>query len=276
MGNFAQAAEALSSARYLVQESLTPRQHKLISRFHAGVIGTLRLVTFDTDSGPVVAGAFMRTAIGKATIDLWAGGGVLMPVDVEKCCLRESGVLKKGLKLVDTHPESGHRFGGAPVPYLAEAIAITCKLHGGLAVKSLGWDIALLEDGPCILEGNRHWDVFITAQLNLEFVHAFLRFHLPQGDQASARFVFSGSFDDRNAVRHWLCAVAGGALTSGRVEDCSRERIVMTIAGTKPNVESALRIARGNASRLKITDIAAAPCPDAVPPGLNLDATFAG
>lgn len=214
-------AEALSAARYLVQESLTPRQHPLISRFHAGVIDTLRLITFDADSGPVVAGAFMRMAIGKATIDSWALGGVLAPIDLEKFCLRESGLLKKGLKLVDAHPQSGHRFGGAPVPYLAEAIATACKLHSRLAIKSLGWDIALLEDGPCILESNRQWDVFSTAQFNLEFVHAFLRFHLPQGDQASARFVFNGSFDDRQAVRHWLCGVAGAALTSGTVEQFS-------------------------------------------------------
>lgn len=272
--SLAEIEEAMSARDYLVQEWLTSLQHPDVSSFHDGVIDTLRLVTFDTDGGPVAAGALMRMAIGPAVIDSWTKGGVMVPIDLDRGVLGAFGLLKKGLAIVDSHPQSGIAFRGQSVPHLKEAVALACRLQKRLAIKSVGWDIALLTDGPCILEGNRAWDVYMSAQLNPDFVRAFLRFHLPQESDTALRVSLTGSFEQRHRLRHWLCAAVGRALASAEVDQLSRDRLVLTVTGAKTSVEAAI----GNMRKpegFAVATIETSPCPDQIPAGLDIGATFA-
>lgn len=141
---FAAVAEILSSKDYVIQEWLAPLQHSDIARFKGGVINTLRLVTFDTESGPKAVAASLRMAISLTSIDSWTQGGVVAAIDLDKGVLKPFGVLKKGLKIVEAHPGSGLAFREQPIPHLNRAVAMACLLHGKLdKVKSLGWEVVV-------------------------------------------------------------------------------------------------------------------------------------
>lgn len=104
----------------------------------------------------IVAGpAFSDNFSGGATGNLAAWGN------------RETGVLEgamgpapsgTGLREVDRHPVSGVPIRGFPIPFWKEAIE-TCRRAQACfpALPNLGWDVALTDDGPRLLEANARW-----------------------------------------------------------------------------------------------------------------------
>ena len=86
----------------------------------------------------------------------WHFGGVAIN-------LKEDGTLDKyGFCKIDkkvlAHPDSKTVFEGYKIPYFNEAIEMAknaSSLFYGFA--SIGWDIAITENGPVIIEGNDDW-----------------------------------------------------------------------------------------------------------------------
>ena len=262
----------LSDSPYVVQESLTPQQHPEIARFNPRTINTVRLVTFDTESGPAMFAASLRMAIESAAVDNWSAGGVMVPIDLERGVLERFGTIKEGLALVDAHPQSGQKFCGQSVPYLREAANMACLLHRRLNLWSVSWDIALLESGPCIVEANRKWSVYM-GQFNLDFLRTFFEFHLSHGTDA-IRMELSGSFTPRVAVRHWLTAVMGAARVSARVDELSNEHLIVTVGGSRAAIESAMDYMRRSARDFGAGEIRFAPAEKPVLSGLDVGAAF--
>lgn len=64
-----------------------------------------------------------------------------------------------GMTAVAAHPETGIPFAGFSLPYWSEAIALARTAQRFFPeLPTLGWDIALTEDGPIIIEANARWD----------------------------------------------------------------------------------------------------------------------
>ena len=261
-----------SSEDYVIQESVAPLQHPDIARFRDGVINTMRLVTFDTKAGPKALAASLRMAISLKSIDSWTQGGVVAGIDLKRGMLKPFGCLKKGLKIVDHHPGSGLPFRDQPIPHVREAVAMACKLHAQLnGARSLGWDIALLKDGPCFLESNKMWDVIMSAQLNPGFVPAFLAVHLPRTSDRAVSLEVGGSFKSRVQICRAVGGILGRALASGRIERLSRERVGLTVGGTQETVQAAVQMFRQRTgNRVKI-----APSRNGPEPGFDVTAAFA-
>ena len=261
-----------SSEDYVIQEWVAPLQHPDIARFRDGVINTMRLVTFETNAGPKALAASLRMAISLKSIDSWTQGGVVAGIDLKRGVLKPFGCLKKGLKIVDRHPGSGLPFRDQPIPHVREAVAMACKLHARLGgAKSIGWDIALLKDGPCFLESNKMWDVIMSAQLNPGFVPAFIAVHLPKTCDRAVRLEFDGPFESRVQICRAVGSVLGKALASGRIERLGRERLSLTVGGTQDSVQAALRMFRLKArDRMKI-----APSRNRPDPGFDVTSAFA-
>jgi hypothetical protein len=241
--SIASVAERLSSEDYVLQEWMTPLQHPDIARFRDSVINTMRLVTFDAESAPKPAAGSLRMAISLKSIDSWTQGGVVAAIDLERGVLKPFGILKKGLKIVDSHPGSGVAFRDQPIPHFHDAVAIACKLHSQLdRPKSIGWDIALLADGPCFLEANGPWDILMSAQFNPELVPAFLAFHLPEPSERAVRVDMTGSFTDATATCRKLSRAVGVAMASGRMEHLEPEHLSFTVGGTQKAVQIAIQV----------------------------------
>ena len=95
------------------------------------------------------------------TVDNWAVGGLLVGVDNETGRLQEWAYYKPGYGTkVKVHPKSGIIFKDYELPFFEEAKIMISKYHRLLPnVHSIGWDIAILPDGPCIIEGNDNWEI---------------------------------------------------------------------------------------------------------------------
>lgn len=157
--------DLLSSGRYLLQETIT-NQIKEISDIYPNSINTIRLETIkNPHSGEIeFFPPLLRLGANGNTVDNWAQGGLAVEIDFDNCCLGKYGWYKVGYgtKTIQ-HPNSGITFEGVKVPYLKEAVEDAKKFHQCLpGMHSIGWDIALTDDGPVFIEGNDNWEISLV------------------------------------------------------------------------------------------------------------------
>jgi len=118
---------------------------------------TVRIVTIVNESGaPEVVSATVRVASDPdAHVDNMKAGGILAPVDLETGAL---GVGCKGYGGGDyeTHPVTGAPITGRILPQWTESKALAIRAHAEAfsEYRIIGWDVAMTEDGPLLLEGN--------------------------------------------------------------------------------------------------------------------------
>lgn len=155
--------------RYLVQEAI-PNQHTALSALHSRAINTVRLCTVynkQTDKIEVFS-CVLRVGTGVNNVDNWAAGGLSIGIDTDKCSMREYGFYKPGFGTKTTeHPDSHIVFKDYRIPYLTEAVNQAKEFHHRLyGIHSIGWDIAITENGPCFIEGNDNWEISLMQISN--------------------------------------------------------------------------------------------------------------
>ncbi len=128
-------------------------------------LSTLRVVTCLVESKAHILYAVLKIANGKAAVDNFAGGengNMLAPINVE------SGVLgpARGSARQDwpeigkifVHPATGVRIEGMVVPFWEEVRLLMARAQESLPqLPSLGWDVAVTDDGPLIIEANSNY-----------------------------------------------------------------------------------------------------------------------
>lgn len=96
-------------------------------------------------------------------------------IDVDNGCLMKYGFYKPGFGgKTDCHPITHVKFEGYKIPYLDEAIQQAKFFHSFFKdIHSIGWDIAILENEVCFIEGNDNWEISLhqgcTHGLKKEF-----------------------------------------------------------------------------------------------------------
>jgi hypothetical protein len=127
---------------------------------------TVRMIT-DVDSQGVsrVVVAFLRIIVGAAVVDNYANGSngnLLCLVDLAEGTLDlPLGMGPNGFGVVPVafHPKTGAAFRGFRLPDWEAACALANRAALlFLPMRSIGWDIALTDDGPRIVEANKRWD----------------------------------------------------------------------------------------------------------------------
>ena len=152
--------DVLFSANYLVQKRIY--QHPTMNTLCDSTINSIRLQTVMTKEGEVVPfGALLRIGRKGSSVDNWAKGGVLVGIDMEKGKLMETGFLKpKFGASMKEHPDTKVIFKNFEIPYYKEAEKKAIELHKRLyRSHSVGWDIAITENGPMFIEGNGLWEI---------------------------------------------------------------------------------------------------------------------
>lgn len=143
---------------YIVQRAMT--NHPLLKTYTNGALATLRLMTVRHPGERAEAlMAALRMPTGDAIADNFDLGGVAAAVDLETgaCAI---GVRKKGrypMDGVSEHPDTHQPIAGLVIPQWEECVALVCAAHELIEaqVPVVGWDIAVLEDGPVLVEANR-------------------------------------------------------------------------------------------------------------------------
>lgn len=160
--------------RHLLQARIV--QHPEMSRLHARSVNTLRLVTFNQNGTVVLFSAGLRIGAGGAPTDNWSAGGILVAVDPELGVARGTGCMKPNFgRRVSRHPDTGVEFDGFAIPDFNRAVAMAQQFHAYLpGIHSIGWDIAITEDGPVFVEGNDDWDGAVSMVLDPGFKQKFV------------------------------------------------------------------------------------------------------
>ena len=140
----------------LVQEQL--RNHSRIAAVAPGALGTVRVLTLRGSDGVVrVLFAICKLPTGESLTDHMQNGGVAAQVDLATGRLTKAvGKSKTGFtEPREFHPDTGVRLEGFELPHWDEVMRTAIRAHESLSrMLCIGWDIAILEEGPAIIEGN--------------------------------------------------------------------------------------------------------------------------
>lgn len=151
----------IENGRFLVQERIY--QHEKMSAVYSKATNSVRITSlYDKKNNEVVfLPCFLKIGLGNMMVDNWAIGGLIVGLDVETGKLREWAYYKPGYgKKTQSHPDTGVIFKDFEVPFFNEAKELIRAYHMQLKeVHSIGWDITITPEGPCIIEGNDNWEI---------------------------------------------------------------------------------------------------------------------
>lgn len=159
--------QTLADTKYIIQERIV--QHSLMNKLCSSSLNTIRLHTLITENEEIIAfGAGMRMGREGSIVDNWAKGGVFVGIDMDTGRLMKTGFIKPPYgKTVTQHPDNGLVFEGFEIPYFKEAVAMAKELHSKLyRIHSIGWDIAITENGPMFIEGNSLWEISLVQAVH--------------------------------------------------------------------------------------------------------------
>lgn len=149
--------ELVKSDIYLVQYFLN-NQHEAMKALFAKSLNTIRVTMVRTDNGVEVLGVMCLMGSANAKYSNWHFGGICIGVD-EEGRLRKYGFSNLD-KMITKHPDTGVVFEGYQIPYFKETIQLCRKaMDVFYGMKSIGWDMAILDDGPVFIEGNHGWGI---------------------------------------------------------------------------------------------------------------------
>ena len=154
------------SADYLLQETIT--QHEKMSLLCSSSVNTIRLQTvMDKDGHVIPFGAMVRIGREGSSVDNWAKGGIIVGIN-DNGRLKEIGLLKPQYgTTTNKHPDTHLVFKDYEIPYFQEAVNKAIELHKILyRSHSIGWDIAITENGPLFIEGNDRWEISMVQAVH--------------------------------------------------------------------------------------------------------------
>jgi hypothetical protein len=150
-----QIAFISASEPFLAQQRL--HNHPELCRLSNGYLASIRIVTFwGRENAPSFLGACLALPYGSVTV---SNDGRNFPVNLEtgEILVRSLGPLKPEREREIT--EAGRFVAGNKLPFWRETKELVYKAHCLLPdFFSLGWDVAITENGPVILETNIGWN----------------------------------------------------------------------------------------------------------------------
>jgi hypothetical protein len=152
---------------YLIQRRLVP--HRDLAELSCGILTTIRMVTIRDEHGghePTHA-VFRMPKSPSAKVDNFHAGGLAAKIDIETGELSAASDigLRPDSDWHPTHPHTGARIAGRKLPYWSETLDLARRAHAALPHwVVIGWDIAIVDDGPMMIEGNGGADLDIIQR----------------------------------------------------------------------------------------------------------------
>jgi len=133
-------------------------QHSFFNDIFSDSVNTLRILTIKKNNDIEILNIILKVG-QKSTknIDNIGQGGICINVNLE------TGYLGKGYTFYEYghnefihHPDTGFNFYNKTIPFFKEAKEQAIKAHKLFSKFTIiGWDIAITENGPIMIEGNR-------------------------------------------------------------------------------------------------------------------------
>lgn len=131
------------------------KQHEILNQLCDASCNTIRIMTFNNHGKPEILWAGLRIGNGINSVDNFHAGGMGAEIDLQTGKLL-SPALDKDLNEFIYHPKSNIKFEGFQVPYFEEVKKMVkeASLESD-KILVVGWDVAITNEGPLIIEGNR-------------------------------------------------------------------------------------------------------------------------
>lgn len=132
-------------------------QHPALSKLYSNAVNSLRIITIiDDNNVPHCVYLVQKMGCGGSIID---NNCLFSPVDSETGVIKypaHSGDTTKGI-VYNEHPDTKIHIQGYQLPFIKEAVDMCLKAAMVVPqVRYVGWDVALTENGPVIIEGNNY------------------------------------------------------------------------------------------------------------------------
>ena len=147
-----------SKGEFIVEEYID--QHNEMKKINPYSVNTIRVITFITRKSEVIPlSAMLRTSASEAGTDNFSTGGIVVGIDLETGKLKSRGFFKPGYgTTVDHHPLTQLKFADFAVPYWPEIIKLLQSAQKAFYhLNCVGWDVAVGQSGPIIVEANIEW-----------------------------------------------------------------------------------------------------------------------
>lgn len=185
-------AEASRRQSLIVQPRLV--NHPELRRLTPNGLCTVRALTCRDEHGgfELTHAVFRMPVRADAAVDNFHAGGLAAPIALADGRLGRATSLglRPGAGWHEAHPTTGGRILDYRLPYWDAVVALVARAHRLFPdLVALGWDVAILEDGPCLVEVNKGPDVDLiqrpyAAPLGPSRFGALLAFHLEQALKA--------------------------------------------------------------------------------------------
>lgn len=142
--------ELMKSEPVMVEECIV--QHEVLRQFGGGSVNTIRILTI-YDGGCNILYAVLRVGTGDV-VDNFHSGGFVVAVNKDTGVIESNGASMKNSEIV-RDPNTGKLLKGTQIPHWDKVIKLVEKSSEMIKeVGLVGWDIAITEDGPVLIEGN--------------------------------------------------------------------------------------------------------------------------
>ena len=146
----------IDNGQLLIEECI--KQHSDMNILYDKSVNTMRMFTFYKDGESFFLQAVLKIGNG-GVVDNFSSGGMYTYVSDTGDVYVEA--IDKNDNIYHTHPVSNHKIVGFKVPMFKEAVELVkecAKIVPEIAY--VGWDVAISENGPVIVEGNCFPGVF--------------------------------------------------------------------------------------------------------------------
>lgn len=156
-----------SDIDFIVQPRLV--NHPALGDLNCGALATVRLVTCRDEQGghEVTNAAFRMPRSSNSVVDNFHAGGIAAAIDIATGRLgaaTDMG-LNPATAWFGAHPTTGAEITGRVLPHWQQVTELALAAHRHFeAFAVIGWDIAILAEGPCIVEANGAPDLDIIQR----------------------------------------------------------------------------------------------------------------
>jgi Sugar-transfer associated ATP-grasp len=180
---------------FIIQPRLI--NHPSLADISNDALSTVRVLTCRNEQGePEATNVAFRMAVGgNSVVDNFHQGGLAAPVNIKTGAigLASDIGIKPGMGWREVHPVSGVRFKDRILPDWQAVLNLACDAHKAFPARTMvGWDVAMLKDGPMIIEGNGKPDLDIHQRVERR----------PLGDQRIAELVVFNLHKELNKKGH--------------------------------------------------------------------------
>lgn len=145
------------------------RNHTGLADLNNGALATIRALTCLNEHGePEMVGAVLRMAIGgNHVVDNLHAGGIAAGIDPVTGAVGPATNLGSDVRLgwLDRHPTTGAPITGRKLPFGKTIRAFAETAHRAFGDRVVvGWDIAITQDGPLLVEANGAPDLDIMQR----------------------------------------------------------------------------------------------------------------